>query len=120
MKKRVLIFDDDPEILLVCKVILEQKNYIVSTRICCDDVIDDIKKVNPGLILMDLRIPEIGGENAVGLIKKNRDTMHIPVILFSADSAVEHALKRTGASGFLKKPFEIEDLLKVVESHTPK
>ncbi len=120
MKKSVLIFDDDPEILFVCKVILEQKNYIVSTRICCDDVIDDIKKVNPGLILMDLRIPEIGGENAIGLMKRNRDTMHIPVILFSADTAVEQALERTGANGFLKKPFENHDLLEIIENHIPK
>lgn len=117
MKKSVLIFDDDPEILLVCKAILEQKNYIVSTRIYCDDVIDDIKKENPGLVLMDLRIPEIGGENAIGLIKKNRDTMNIPVILFSADSGVEQALERTGANGILKKPFEIDDLVKVIERH---
>ncbi len=120
MKKNVLIFDDDPEILLVCKLILEQEDYTVSTRIYCDDVIDDIQNVNPGVILMDLLIPEIGGENAIGLIKGNRDTMHIPVILFSANPGIEQALERTGASAFLKKPFAINDLLEMVEDHTLK
>lgn len=69
MKKCILIFDDDPEILMVCKIILEQKNYIVQTRLFCDDILKDCKDVNPDIILMDLWIPMIGGEEAVNLIK---------------------------------------------------
>jgi DNA-binding NtrC family response regulator len=40
MKKCILIFDDDQEILSVCKIILEQKNYMAETRICCDNIIN--------------------------------------------------------------------------------
>ena len=116
MKKCVLIFDDDPEISLVCKIILEQENYSVETRIYCDDIIDDISKVKPDLILMDLWIPEIGGENAINLVKKNEDTRHIPVILFSANAQIEEICERTEANGFLKKPFEIIDLVAIVKN----
>ena len=86
MKKCILVFDDDTEILLVCKIILEQQNYRVETRLLCDNIIEDVHLVKPDMILMDLWIPEIGGENAIKLVKENEATQHIPVILFSANA----------------------------------
>ncbi len=119
MKKCVLIYDDDPEISLVCKIILEQESYRVETKSYCDDIIDDIKRVKPSLILMDLWIPEIGGENATNLVKNNNDTRHIPVILFSANAAIETICKRIKASGFIKKPFEVPAFIKTIEKNIP-
>lgn len=116
MRKCILIFDDDPEISLVCKIILERQSYMVESRIYCDDIINDISKVKPDLILMDLWIPEIGGENAIKLVKENKDTRHIPVVLLSANAEIEEVCERTGASGFLKKPFEIIDLVDIVKN----
>jgi DNA-binding NtrC family response regulator len=115
MKKCVLILDDDPEILMVCKIILERDNYVVETRLVCDDIIKDIKNVNPDIILMDLWIPTIGGEKAVNIIKNNPGTVHIPVILFSANANINNIATRTNANGFLRKPFEINALLQIVE-----
>jgi DNA-binding NtrC family response regulator len=115
MKKCVLILDDDAEILMVCKIILEQKNYVVHTRLFCDDIIKDIKAVNPHVILMDLWIPTIGGENAVNLIKTNATYMHIPVILFSANAEIDIIEERAKANGVLKKPFDINTLLDTIE-----
>jgi DNA-binding NtrC family response regulator len=115
MKKRILILDDDAEILMVCKIILEQKNYLVQTRLFCDDIIKDIEEVDPDVILMDLWIPTIGGENAVNLIKTNATYMHIPVILFSANAEIEIIEERAKANGVLKKPFDINTLLLTIE-----
>lgn len=117
MKKCILIFDDDAEILLVCKIILEGENYRVETRIYCDNIIEDITQVKPDIILMDLWIPDIGGENAINLVKKNEATQHIPVILFSANTEIEETFKRVNANGFLKKPFNIDDMLNVIENN---
>ena len=114
MKKCILIFDDDTEISQVCKIILEQQNYVVETRIYCDDIIEDISKVKPDLILMDLWIPEIGGENAINLMNNNEATRHIPVVLFSSNAEIEKVCKRTATDGFLKKPFAVADLLGIV------
>lgn len=116
MKKCVLILDDDPEILMVCKLILEQKNYIVQTRICCDDILKDCRDISPDVILMDLWIPTIGGEEAVKLIKKNPATVHIPVILFSANIGIDSIVERTNADGVLRKPFDIQELLVTIEN----
>ena len=116
MKKSILIFDDDPEILTVCKIILEQRNYEVKTRIFCDNIIEDINEVKPDIILMDLWIPTIGGEEAINLVKNNNATRQIPVILFSANVEINSIADRTKANGFLKKPFDINTLLYTIES----
>ncbi len=116
MKNSILIYDDDPDILTVCKIILNQHNYRVETRTRCTAILSDIEQTNPDLILMDLWIPEIGGEKAVTLIKTNMGTQHIPIILFSANAEIEKINNRIGADGFLKKPFEIPALLAVINN----
>ncbi len=115
MKQCILVYDDDPDLLELSKIILEQRNYRVETRIYCDDIIGDISLVKPDLILMDLWIPEIGGENAIKLMKDNKATQHIPVILFSANVGIEDVFKRTNADGFIKKPIEIPEFIEAIE-----
>lgn len=116
MKKCILIFDDDPGILMVCKIILEQRNYKVETRSFCDNIIADIHQAKPDIILMDLWIPIIGGEEAIRIMKNNKATAHIPVILFSANAEINAIVQRSNANGFLQKPFDINTLLTTVEN----
>lgn len=115
MKECIIIFDDDEEILSVCKIILERQNYRVETRICCDNIIKEVKKVKPDAILMDLWIPDIGGENATNLLKNDKATKDIPVILFSANADVEQIFQRSKADGFIKKPFQVANFLHIIE-----
>ena len=117
MKKTILIFDDDQEILSVCRVILERQNFHVEIRAYCDNIIEDTITTEPVLILMDLWIPAIGGENAIILLKNNVATQHIPVILFSAIAEIANISKRVNANGFLRKPFEITALLQIIEGN---
>ena len=117
MEKCILIFDDDPEILFVCKIILEQQNYRVETRTRCETIITDIGQVKPDIILMDLWIPQIGGEEAIRLMKNNKATQHLPVILFSANIEIEEICKRANANGFLCKPFDVSALKKIIEEN---
>ena len=116
MKKCVLIYDDDHDILSVCKIILSQHNYRVETMTLNTDIIDDIARLKPDVILMDLWIPELGGEMAVDLVKNNKAAQHIPIILFSASTEIDEISKRTRADGFLKKPFEIITMLNVLKA----
>jgi DNA-binding NtrC family response regulator len=115
MKQCILVYEDDQDLLDLSKMILEQRNYQVETRLYCDDIISDISLVKPDLILMDLWIPEIGGENAIKLMKNHKATQHIPVILFSANVGIEDIFKRTNADGFIKKPFEIHEFIDTIE-----
>jgi CheY-like chemotaxis protein len=117
MKKCILILDDDLDVLSVCKTILEQQDYRVESNICCDKIIENVSLVKPDLILMDLRIPEAGGENAINVIKNDIRTWHIPVILFSANDEIAQICKRSNANGFIRKPFEIGVFLNVIQKN---
>lgn len=117
MQKRILVYDDELEISNICKLVLERHDYHVEVRASCADVISDVHVIRPDLILMDLWIPEIGGNKAITILKKNPLTQHIPVILFSADSAIRAICTQVNAQGYLGKPFDIKTLVVVVEKH---
>ncbi|MDZ7896414.1 MAG: response regulator [Arcicella sp.] len=117
MKKNILIYDDDAEILFLCKTILSKYDFNVETLSRCDDVLSDIIKYNPNFILMDLWIPEMGGEKAVKLIKENDATKHISVFLFSANADIQEICKKVNANGYIEKPFDLKAFVNVIESH---
>lgn len=114
MQKCVLIFDDDIEILNVCKAILAKMDYRVETLLNCENVIADVEKFKPDIILMDLWIPKIGGEKAISLIQQHETAKLIPVILFSANDDIEKITEKSKANGFLRKPFDIDDFKKML------
>ena len=117
MKKSILIYDDDEEILLLCKIILKKYGYEVHTLSHCDDVLADVIKLKPNLILMDLWIPEMGGEKAVKILKTHEDTKLIPIFLFSANADLKDICEKVNASGFISKPFDLKTFIEVIENN---
>jgi DNA-binding NtrC family response regulator len=116
-QKCILIYEDDQEILLLCKLILTKSQYRVETLSRCEDVMKDINRYNPDLILMDLWIPEIGGEKATFIIKENPSIRHIPVLLFSANADIREICKKVNANGYVEKPFDINTLKEKIEQN---
>lgn len=117
MDNCVLICDDDADILEVTKTILQLKGYHVETLMNCDDLVSKVEAMKPSVILMDLWIPDIGGGEATRLLKSNPATKDIPVVIFSANNDIEKVAMNAGANDYLRKPFEISDLEKVIERH---
>ena len=118
MEKCILICDDHEAILEVTKLILTREGYKVETIKNSEGILDKIFEVNPDLILMDLRIPKIGGEEATRQIKNHPETKHIPIIIFSANNKGNEVAEKAGADGFLCKPYEISDLLEMIKVNT--
>lgn len=116
MAKRILICDDDEDILSICTYILEEKGWEVHTRNHCKDIVEAVEEINPSIILMDNWIPDMGGIKATQAIKAQSDLNHIPIIYFSANNDVKALAEVAGADSFLAKPFDIEDLEKMVSS----
>ena len=114
MVKRILVYDDDADILEVCATILRMKGYDVLCRDNCKALLKDIEMYSPDVILMDNWLPDIGGVKAVQLIKCTPAFKHIPVIFFSANSHVEELAKEAGADFMLKKPFDLTELQQVI------
>lgn len=117
MRKNVLIYDDDEEILLLCKIILKKYDYTVETLTRCDDVIDDIKRLKPDFILMDLWIPEMGGEKAVKTMKMDESVKHIPIFLFSANIDIKEICEKVNANGYIAKPFDLKTFIEVIQNN---
>lgn len=115
MHKRILIFDDNQDILNICSIILTGKGHIVRTATACTNLFEHIFDFNPDVIVMDNKIPESGGVEATRLIKKNERTQNIPVILFSANTHVAELTKEAGADCYIQKPFDIREFEDVLD-----
>ena len=118
MRKKVMIYDDDADLLEVCSLILKSKNFDVITKDRCSDIINDLNQHQPDVILMDNRIPDTGGINAARLIKASEQFLHIPVIFFSANSDIRYLATEAGADYFLQKPFDTAELESIVVNAT--
>ena len=86
-KKRVIIFDDDKDLLDVFTFLFEEDGWDVHTFQSCDEVIGISTTLSPDLVLMDNWIPSIGGIAATQLLKNNANLSQIPVIYVSANNA---------------------------------
>jgi len=116
MSRRVIIFDDDKDILEVTSVILRKRDYNVKTVTNLKNFMKEILDYGPDVILMDLRIPEIGGKKATIILKNDAYTQKIPVILFTAhNNGKENLISYTGADEVLFKPFSIKALVGKIE-----
>jgi two-component system alkaline phosphatase synthesis response regulator PhoP len=107
---RVLIFDDDADILELCSLILQLKGFETIAEKDSRQVIERILETNPDVIMMDNWIPGMGGVEATLLIKATEKTAHIPVIFFSANNNIEELAASARADYSLKKPFDIAEL----------
>ena len=116
MEKRILICDDDADILSICTYILEEQGWEVHTRTHCNDILEVIGDFKPQVILMDNWIPETGGIKATQAIKSVSEFKNIPVIYFSANNDIKSLAEQAGADTFLAKPFDIDELERVINS----
>ena len=114
MPGRVMIFDDDTDLLEICTIILTSKNFIVKGCNRCTDIVREVENFTPDVILMDNWIPDAGGIKATQLLKARDEWKQLPVIFFSANNNVEDLAREAGAEYFLQKPFEIDELESMV------
>ncbi|HVY74725.1 MAG TPA: response regulator [Puia sp.] len=114
MPGRVMIFDDDRELLEVCTIVLKSRQYDVGSCSRCNAILAEVARFAPDVILMDNWIPDAGGVKATQLIKSSEQFKNIPVIFFSANLNIRELADEAGAEFYLQKPFEIDELEGVV------
>lgn len=117
-KKKVFIFDDNIELLELCSLILEGAGFEVKTTSTSDNAAQQVLDYSPDVIFMDNWLPSVSGIDATRAIKANEKIKHIPVIYFTANNNVNELASEAGADDFLAKPFDINDLEKIVRKHT--
>lgn len=112
--KKIVIFDDDEDILSICTFILEEQGWEVFSFTDCKSIVDKVSTILPDVILMDNWIPEDGGVIATQKLKNTDALKNIPVIYFSANNDIELLTNQAGAQSFLAKPFDLGDLERII------
>jgi CheY-like chemotaxis protein len=108
--KKIVIFDDDEDILSICTYILEEKGWTVHVFTDCINIVQKVGRVVPDIILMDNWIPDDGGITATRQLKNEVELKKIPVVYFSANSDIQSLAEQAGADTYLAKPFDLDDL----------
>jgi len=114
--KKIVIFDDDEDIISICSYILEEQGWKVQAFTDCNDITQKVASILPDVILMDNWIPDDGGIIATQTLKNNAELKHIPVVYFSANSDIELLANHAGAETYLAKPFDLEELERVINA----
>ena len=118
MKKKILVVDDQAELLELTQRLLHSRGYDVVTLTEGKNAIEVIKKELPNLVIMDMLLPDRDGDQICREIKSDHSIRHIPVLLTTGQMLEQSEYVLAGVTGpddYLMKPFEIDDLLSKIE-----
>lgn len=116
--KKIMIIDDEPDILAVLQEVINEEGYQVVTYPDRNSVKGVIIN-RPDLVLLDNRLKDGFGHELCSEIKANNLTAHIPVILMSAHPDLPELARASGADSYISKPFDIKALLSLVAHFAP-
>ncbi len=108
----VLVVDDDMELRELLSVELESQGLGVETAMNGVEGVNRARTLKPDIILMDLLMPEMNGIEATRMLKKDKDTRHIPVIMVTSEEKQEDMIRglEAGAIDYITKPFFLPEL----------
>jgi DNA-binding response OmpR family regulator len=107
MSRKILIVDDEPELVALLDMSLGGQGYIISSAASGAEALQKLRAETPDLILMDVMLPDISGTRLTGQIKNNPQTAGVPIIMLTAkDSATDVIVGlNMGADDYVTKPF---------------
>jgi CheY-like chemotaxis protein len=114
MKNKVVIVDDNANNLLLEKDLMEIADFEVYEAINATDGIALVKKEMPDVIIMDVRLPDMSGLEAINILRKDKNIVKIPVVFVTASvlEAEKQALITIPNSGFISKPINTRTFAK--------
>ena len=115
-KQKILVIDDDADILNIMSISLKDKGYEVEETLNGDEAIVRAERFKPDLIIMDIYLSGTNGKDICKKLKETKKTSSIPIILISASTQLKNTVRECGANGFLNKPFENADLFYGVDN----
>ena len=111
--QRILIVDDQPDILEMTEVVLSGAGYDVSTASSGIEALDHLALRPCDLVLLDINMPEMDGWETLRLIRADEGLAKVPVVMFSVKSELRDKVfgMQEGAVDYITKPFEVDQLL---------
>lgn len=116
--RKALIVDDEPDYLSIMEEIVQSFGYEVETAASGEEALERLEAEPPDLMLLDLRMPGIGGIETLIRALKARPDMEILIITGVLDLELRKRLLRIGALDYLTKPLDLEDLRQWLIAHS--
>ena len=120
MSTKLLIVDDDEDILEALKLVFESEEYNVKTLSKGENAYKTAVKFKPDVIILDILLSGVDGRVICKKLRVSKDTQDIPIILFSAYSYSKKIAETYGADDFISKPFDIQKLIDKVDKYSGK
>jgi len=117
MMKKVLVVDDEKDLLALLKGYLKRAGYTVAVTTSCKEGLGIVDLFRPDLIFLDINVGSEDGREMCKQVKSIAEHKHIPVVLISADDESLKTYKEYEANSFLKKPFQPSQLLEVAAGY---
>ena len=117
-QRHILVIDDEKDIVKLLQYNLEKEGYLVSTALTGELGLQTAKTKKPDLVVLDLMLPGIDGLEVCRLLKTDRSTRHVPVLMLTAKgSEIDQIVGlEIGASDYISKPFSVKVLLARVKT----
>jgi len=115
---KVMVVDDEPDILKVVEAILSAEGYDVVGCTSGEECLKKIEKETPKLILMDIMVPGLSGWETTKKLKQNPKTRHIPVAMLTVKYEKEDKIRSfqdAKCDAYIVKPIDRKELIKVVK-----
>jgi DNA-binding response OmpR family regulator len=118
MRKKILVVDDEDDILHFLELVLREKGYDVSTASGGHEALTKAQLERPHLILLDIMMPQMDGWEVLKLLRVDEETADIPVAMLSARTEAKDRVQglQEGAIDYICKPFSLQDLLVKIET----
>ncbi len=117
--KKILIVDDEQDIVESLKFVLEAADYICYCAYNGEDGLKLAKDIMPDLIILDVMMPKINGYKISRLLKYDKKYKNIPILMITARSQKEDKLigEETGADEYITKPFDLDEVVNTVKKY---
>ncbi len=120
MAKKILVIEDDKDIRDTLVYVLEEQGYeVVSSEEA--KILKSLDKIKPDLILLDNWLTEwksdANGQQISKQLKSNPATSHIPIVIISAVSNIQEIAEAGMADDYLRKPFNLTDIIEIVKKY---
>lgn len=117
--KKVLIVDDEVDVVEVVTVLLEHEGYQIMKAYDGKEALEIVDKETPDLIILDIMMPEIDGVEVCRRLRQREELKEVPIVMFSAKlSAIDKKESfDAGADGFISKPFNARGFIAGIKTY---
>lgn len=113
----ILVVEDDPQVARLISLVLQRHGHHSEVVSDGESALQRAQANRPLMIFADLTIKGMGGEELCSALKSHPDTRSIPYVIVSGDRDLAEKARVCGADDYMGKPFEFEDLIRLVEKY---